>query len=450
MTNTKRLALAFAASAIAITSAQAGGFSRGNANLDGLYASEYHDQPVIGSAGVTFVSPGRSYSEVNGVLATGAVTGFNPTTGAPNIDAATVSFSQGSTDFAEDFGVYFASVGVRFHDRVNCVGSFSEPYGANSEYEGPIEYFLQSQSIDTYELGATCSVGFDLGRGRAYAIGGVFYESLEYSQARDFRALDDDVTLPILQPGAQALGATDVSRINVTGEALGYRIGAAYEIPEIALRASLIYRSETDYDDISGSFSNTPFAGIFAGRAAAAARAGNSALAVQQRGFAVAAGTSQSSTATAEATLPQQLELSLRSGVAPGTLVFGSIRWTDWSVIERIDLNDQFSGEAFTEFEGFFDDGWTVTLGVGRAFTEDLAGSLAVTWDEGVGTGFDTFTDTYTLAGGLAYDLNEVANIRGGGALVYFTEGEKTQGDFTAESPGEFGFALSAGLNVKF
>ena len=453
----KRAALALAATAALTATAQAGGFSRGSANLDGLYSSSFVNEPVITSLGVTFVSPGRSYDTITGAVGTALI---NPATGAP-VGATLVPFSQTDVTFGEDFAVPFASVGLRFGDMAQCVGSYSQPYGADSTYSGEVRYYIQSQSIDSTELGATCSVGFGVGRGRAYAIGGLFHETLEYNQARDFRALDALIPSPAAQlaggatsitarPGADTLGATDVSRISVDGTTYGYRIGAAYEIPEIALKASLIYRSETEYDDIAGTFTGTPFAGIFRGRAAAAARAGDLALAGQLAGFAAAAGTAQTSTATAQATLPRQLELNVQSGVAPGTLVFGSVKWTDWSVIEQIDLVDQFSGVGFTSFEGFFEDGYTVTLGVGRAFNEDLAGSLSVTWDKGVGTGFDTFTDTYTLAGGVAYDLNEVANVRAGGAVIYFTDGAKTQGDFLATSPDEFGYALSTSLNVKF
>ena len=441
MTNTKRLALALAASAIAITSAQAGGFSRGNANLDGLYASEDGNEPVTAYAGVTFVSPGRSYENIE-------------------VDIVGTNVQQdGDIEFAEDFSVPFASVGLKFNDQARCVGSYSVPYGGDSEYEGPVTFQIASQEIETFELGATCSYGVQVGRGMAYAIGGVFYENLEYRQSRDFTQ-SAQFNAPAGTQFAAALApfgldrffdgpVTGNSSIDVSSEDVGFRVGAAYEIPEIALRASLIYRSETNHD-VDGSFSNTPLSRIFQLRAAQAALAGDLVTAGEQGAFAGASAGQFDSTATGSATLPQQLELNLRSGVAAGTLVFGSVRWTDWSVVQQIDLNDGFSNSPFTDFKGFFDDGWTVTLGVGRAFTEDLAGSLAVTWDEGVGTGFDTFTDTYTLAGGLAYDLNEVANIRGGGALVYFTEGEKTQGDFTAESPSEFGFALSAGLNIKF
>ena len=460
----KRASLALAATAALTAAAQAGGFSRGSANLDGLYASEYGTDPIVSSLGATFVSPGRSYDRVEGVKIEN---------GAP------VAFSQGSVEFGDDFVVPFASLGVQLSDQARCVGSYSQPYGGDSSYEGDITFFVKSQTIDTFELGATCSYGFDVGRGTAYAIGGVFYESLEYSQSRTFE-------------GAFA-GVTGDAAIDVSGEEIGFRLGAAYEVPEIALRASLIYRSETDHG-VKGTYSNVPFTELTALdltaqnatpeaiRALAptlvpevlAANPGVTDPAVIQQlavGAAIqqirdqagvaafqAFGGQTNAVATANATLPRSLELNVRSGVAAGTLVFGSIKWTDWSSIQQIDLFEGINGTAFTNFKGFFRDGYTATLGVGRAFNDDLAGSIAVTYDRGVGTGFAVFTDTYSVSSGVSYDINEVATLRAGGALLYFTEGENVlEGPsttnvtgYTAFAPNEFGYALSASLGFKF
>ena len=460
--NVKAMAAGLLASTAMVVSAEAGGFSRGSADLDGLYASEYANEPVISSFGVTFVSPGRSYESVEGVRIVG---------GAPT------AFSQGSVEYGDDFGVPFASVGLALSNDARCVGSYSQPYGADSTYEGDITFFIKSQTIDSYELGATCSYSFDVGRGTAYAIGGLFYERLEYEQARSF---------------TEAFGLAGDSRISVSGREAGFRLGAAYEIPEIALRASLIYRSETDHD-FEGRFENTPFTtltaatltaqNVTAENVAALAPAlipgilaANPGLTVEQaaglaaqevvatlRGQAQIAafqafGNNLSARATANATLPQQLELNVRSGIAAGTLAFGSLKWTDWSSIQQIDLFEGINGTAFTNFKGFFRDGYTATVGIGRAFNDDLAGSVAFTYDRGVGTGFAVFTDTYTVSAGVSYDINEIATFQGGGAVLYFTEGVNSREGpgidgptgYTAVAPDEFGYALSGSIDIKF
>lgn len=401
----KSAATVFAASAALMSVAHAGGFNRGSANLDGLFSD------TLGVySGVTFVAPGRSYSSVTGVRVVG---------GAP------AGFAQGPVEFGDSFAVPYASAGGQIVDNVACVGSYSQPYGADSTYSGAITYHIASQSLATSELGLTCSYRHEIGKGRLSFIGGVFNESIEYKQARNFNL---------------AFGTVGDSTINVTSDAWGYRVGLAYEIPEIALKASLMYRSQTDHS-ASGSYGNTPFAILATAAGAPAA-------------LIAAYGAQTSTTATASASLPQSVELAVQSGIAPGWLAFGNIKWTDWSVLQSITLTEGIAGQPFSTSRFFFKDGWTVTGGVAHRFNDKVAGSASLTWDRGVSTGWDTLTDTWTVASGLAFDVNENVQLRAGGAAIYFSSGTKSKTasavDYTAASPGEWGYALSASASIKF
>lgn len=148
------------------------------------------------------------------------------------------------------------------------------------------------------------------------------------------------------------------------------------------------------------------------------------------------------------------LDLTVQSGIAEGWLAFGSIKWTDWSVLEDIQVVEGIAGQGFSTTRFFFEDGWTVTGGLGHRFNPSLSGSMSLTWDKGVSTGWDTLTDTWTIAGGLAYDVSSNLQIRGGGAAIYFTEGTKSQVasliDYTATSPAEWGYAFSLSAAAKF
>jgi long-chain fatty acid transport protein len=404
--------VAVAATGVAMVSAaQAGGYNRGSANLDGLYS----DSLGIYS-GVTYVAPSRSYSSVTGVRVLGGVA---------------AAFAQGPVEFGESFAVPYASAGGQIIDNVACVGSYSQPYGADSSYTGAITYHIASQSLASRELGLTCSYRHEMGKGRVSFIGGVFNEYIEYKQARNFLL---------------AFGTVGDSRINVTSDTWGYRLGMAYEIPEIAFKASLIYRSQTDHT-ATGNYTNTPFAIL-------AAAANASAPGTYSGAELAAYGANMSATATTSASLPQSVELSLQSGVAPGWLVFGSVKWTDWSVLGRIDLVEGINSRQFSTSRFFFKDGWTVTGGAAHRFNEKVAASASLTWDRGVSTGWDTLTDTWTVAGGVAFDVTDKIQLRGGGAAIYFSSGNKSQTasavDYTAVSPSEWGYALSASASIKF
>lgn len=402
----KSIVAGLAASVALTSSAMAGGFNRGSANLDGLFS----DSLGVYS-GVTYVAPGRSYSSVTGVRVVG---------GAP------AGLAQGNVEFGDSFAVPYASAGGEIFKSVACVGSYSQPYGADSSYTGAITYHIASQSLATRELGLTCSYRYDLGKGRLSFIGGVFNEHIEYNQARNFNL---------------AFGNVGDSRINVTSDTWGYRLGFAYEIPEIAFKASLMYRSQTDHD-ATGMYTNTPFATL--------AVAGGTPPAIAGGLY----GANTSASATTSASLPQSVELAVQSGVAPGWLAFGSVKWTDWSILQSITLVEGLAGQPFSTSRFFFKDGWTVTAGVAHRFNEQLAASASVTWDRGVTSGWDTLTDQWTIAGGVAYDVNENVQFRAGGAAIHFASGTKSQTasavDYTASSPGEWGYALSASAAIKF
>lgn len=385
--------------------ALAGGYNRGSANLDGLYSDK------IGAyAGITYVAPGRSYSSVSGLTVVG---------GAPR------PLAQGSVEFGESYAVPYASVGGQLIDNVACVASYAQPYGADSSYTGAITYHIAQQSLASDELGLTCSYRMDAGKGRFSFIGGVFNESIEYKQARNFTT---------------AFGVVGDSRIRVTSDAWGFRVGAAFEIPEIAFKAQLMYRSQTNHN-ATGNYFNTPFRTLAAASGAPAA-------------LLAAYGTNMNATASTSASLPQNIELAVQSGIAPGWLAFGSVKWTDWSVLEQISLVEGIARQPFSTSRFFFKDGWTVTAGIGHKFTDNISGSASITWDRGVSTGWDTLTDVWSFAGGAAIDLNENFQLRAGGALLHLASGQKTKTsgpvDYTAVSPSEWGYALSASASLKF
>lgn len=385
--------------------ALAGGYNRGSANLDGLYSDK------LGAyAGVTYVAPGRSYSSVTGVRVVGGAAG---------------AFAQGSVEFGESYAVPYASFGGQVIDNVACVASYAQPYGADSSYTGAITYHIAQQSLASDELGLTCSYRMDAGKGRFSFIGGVFNESIEYRQARNFNL---------------AFGTVGDSTIRVTSDAWGFRVGAAFEIPEIAFKAQLLYRSQTNHN-ATGNYFNTPFRTLALASGAPAA-------------LLAAYGTNTTTTATTSASLPQNIELAVQSGIAPGWLAFGSVKWTDWSVLEQISLVEGIANQPFSTTRFFFKDGWTVTAGVGHRFTDNISGSASITWDRGVSTGWDTLTDVWTFAGGAAIDINENFQIRAGGALLHLTGGTKSRTssliDYTAVSPSEWGYAGSVSASLKF
>ncbi len=384
----KTTALGLIAACAFVGGAQAGGFSRGEADTDILY----EDGEVAARGGYVYVMPQRGYDTISGA-------------------------STDDADFTQNYSVPSFAAKFRASDNFSCALTYTQPFGAKSEYgadaqladiladisAGRTTNAVKTSQFTTDEYGGTCAVNFDAGPGDVYILGGVFSQSFDYTESKTLGTLhlEDDA-------------------------AFGYRFGAAYEIKEYALRAELMYRSQVDHD-ASGDFTT----------------------AVPLGGGAIPAGTKFSSVGTGS--LPQSLELNLQSGIAPGWLAFGSVKWTDWSVLQT--LNYDITGLLPNQTKDFFwRDGWTIMGGVGHTFTDKVSGAVTLTWDRGVGTGADIITDTWTLGAGTQIKAGPGV-IRLGAAATYLTEGSQSTddgADFDATVGGDWAYAVSASYKISF
>ncbi|MBA4798611.1 MAG: outer membrane protein transport protein [Rhizobiales bacterium] len=387
----KTTALGLIAACAFVGGAQAGGFSRGEADTDILY----EDGTIAGRGGWVYVMPDRSFATISGT--------------ASDDDA-----------YSENYGIPSFAGKFRVSDNFSCAITYTQPFGADSTYGedaqaadkaadlaagSPIGNAVESSRFTTDELGGTCAVNFDAGPGDLYFIGGVFSQSFNYTESK-------------------TLGTLDLE----DSSAFGYRLGAAYEIKEYALRAEIMYRSQVDHE-ASGTFTNDDSAAVAAF-------------------YGIPIGSSVSASGTGS--LPQSLELNLQSGIAPGWLAFGSIKWTDWSVLQTLNYTITNIGDQEKNF--FWRDGWTVTGGVGHQFNEKISGALSLTWDRGVGTGADIFSDTWTLGAG-AQIKHGPGVLRIGAAASYLTSGEQSTADgadFNATADGDWAYALSANYRISF
>ncbi len=132
---------------------------------------------------------------------------------------------------------------------------------------------------------------------------------------------------------------------SVTGDAgteLGYVLGVAYERPDIALRVSLTYSSAIEH-----SWTATETVGL------------------------------TTFPSTFETTIPESWHLEFQTGIAEDTLLFGSVRWVEWTDFQiNPPIYDGLPGTP-DPLVVFRDDRTTYMLGVGRRFNESWAGSVA-------------------------------------------------------------------------
>lgn len=355
--------------AVSTMGAHAGGFSRGTADTDILYEPGNFSMRT----GVTIVSPRRAFTQ--------------------NEDAALV----GRT-YTERYVVPSFAAKMNIFEQLACAGTYVRAYGGNVDYTGRTTAGKLVEDFSVDEFGLTCAVDFSVGPGNLYFLGGVFQEKFQY----------DRTELALVAPSVVVPAALELS-----GRDEGYRLGVGYDIPEIALRGQLIYRSGTSYG-------------------------ADGALSVTGVGTVDAVGVGS---------LPQSVELKLQSGIAPGWLAFANVKWTDWSVLDQLTVNSLL---GTTTNDYFWRDGWTVTGGVGHAFNEQISGLASLTWDRGVGTGFDLQSDTWTLALGGSFRDQWGGELRGGVGLSYLTAASAPFDDELPAVGNDWSTALSLGYKVTW
>ena len=207
----------------------------------------------------------------------------------------------------------------------------------------------------------------------------------------------------------------------------GYLAGIAFQIPEIALKASLTYRSEIDYKvDVKEQMPQPNSVFIESG------------VPEFSRDYVYTSGKT-------EITTPQSVNLDFQSGIMENTLAFVNVRWVDWSKfsIRPHKFGQLASGltQAVAGTPRGFDliaydkDQISATFGVARKLNDKFALSLLGGWDSGAGNPTSTLapTEGYWSAGlGGQYSPTPATFIQAGARYFWM-------GDAQAQSASWFG-----------
>ena len=388
----------------AMSSAHAGGLERGGYDIDLLF----DPAPFATEAESTYVMPDRKYKNALGP-------------GGANIGLG--STAKG----AEDYWVPRIGAKAQIVPGVDCMVDYSQPWGAHTApgmWNGAFSNI--ETDIKSNNYAGTCSYKVDAGKGQLRFIGGVFYQDISGFK-ESLVNVAPDLT----------------GRVDLKASGWGWRAGLAYEIPEIALRASLVYNSKVKLDNISGTLDLTSIG----------------------RGITPIYGSTQD--------MPDSVEFKLQSGIAPGWLAFGSIKWVNWSLLQSIPIcavgtpaaacftgNTASGSEQATSLDLMYRDGWTVTGGIGHKFNDQWSAAGQLSWDRGTSHGYGAQSDTWTLGGGVAYTPRPNIELRLAGAIGVLTSGHSGtlagENGYIAGQDASYDFgndlitALSGALKVTF
>ena len=209
---------------------------------------------------------------------------------------------------------------------------------------------------------------------------------------------------------------------------VGWLAGAAYQIPEIALKASVTYRSEIAHE--------------------ATTHENVSALPALSALGLISSATASSIAGTQEKTkitTPQSVNLDFQSGIMKDTVAFANVRWVNWKnfaiqpyqfgaiskIVGQLPSVAQPNGFNLLKYS---DDQWSANVGVGRKLTDQWAGNVSVGWDSGAGNPITALgpTEGYWNVGiGAQFSPTPQTFIAGG--VKYFWLGD-AQGQIASQS----------------
>ena len=336
-------------------------------------------------------------------------------------------------DMAGDYFFPSAALKLQVNDNFSFGLIYDQPFGADATYKGqnnfvasPNDSILTGLPLVTGLLGANAPTGSTSVEVDTQNLSMIFgfqpNENINLYAGPAYQSIKGNVKLR-----GQAYSVFNGYDANISEDyAWGWLAGAAYQIPEIALKASITYRSEIDHkfraDENIGLAAAAP---ILAGSGAVP-----TPLIPALTGFAAA----NNAEGTTKITTPQSVNVDLQTGIMADTVAFANLRWVDWSNFSiqpyKFGVASQAVGGIVNRPNGFnlveySDDQISATVGVGRKLNEQWAGNVSVGWDSGAGNPVSTLgpTEGYWNVGlGVQFSPTPSTFIAGG--VKYFWLGD--------------------------
>ncbi|PTW51862.1 MULTISPECIES: hypothetical protein [Rhodovulum] len=319
----------------------------------------------------------------------------------PDVSGSSDVTGLGSGDMLPGFSGYSLAFKQDLGDSMAVALILDEPIGADVSYGSTNTYpvgsplsTLDGAQADINSTGLTALLRYEL-PSNVNLIGGV-------------RAIRTSGTVGL--PGIGAYSMTSSTETD-----FGYILGVAWEKPEIAARVALTYSSAIDH-----AFDTVETAGAF------------------------------SISNELDVTIPQSLTLEFQSGIAKDTLVFGSIRWVDWTAFDI--TPDLYTGSVVPggSLVDYDHDVTTYNLGLGRKFNDNWSGAILFGYEkhEGSYTGNLGPTDGFRSIGLAATYTTGKVKVTGGVRYVDIGNAKTEFGPTTTTFKDNHG--IGVGLRVGY
>ena len=312
------------------------------------------------------------------------------------------------SDMAGDY--YFPTAAIKVQPTKNFSFGllYDQPFGADAAYSANDP--LVAAGTGLFHLNGENTEVEVTTQNLSFVVGYQPVESINIYGGAVYQTVKGDVQLR----GAAHGSANGLGKYNATmkeDSAIGWLAGFAYQIPEIALKASVTYRSEIEHEASTREFGQSNIMELVTSNPANAIFDENT---------------------TTNITTPQSVNLDFQTGIMADTVAFANVRWVNWKDFSiRPEKFDQIGrtlgavGQTPDNPNGFdlvsyTDDQISATVGVGRKLSEKWAGNVSVGYDTGAGNPVSTLGPTegywnvglglqfspapnYFIAGGVKY-----------------------------------------------
>ena len=309
---------------------------------------------------------------------------------SPDVSGSVGGGALSSGDMSSSYNSWSLGYKMDMGESLDFALIIDQPIGADVAYPGtfapPTSYPLAGTTAELSSSAITALMRYKF-QNNVSVYGGLRYQTVH-----------GEVSIPLV--GGYTLDTNHDSE-------LGYVLGFAWEKPEIAARVALTYNSAITHTlDSSETTLMGPLESSF------------------------------------DTEVPQSLNLEFQTGIAKDTLLFGSIRWVDWSAF-RI-APDAYAGatmgQALVEYSS---DRVTYNLGIGRRFNETWSAAVTLGYQpsDGEPTGNLGPTDGFRSIGLAATYTRDNLKITGGIRYV-------DMGDATTDPPVGAAFTDNSGIGV--
>lgn len=374
-----------------------------------------------GQSMAAFLQPGNYFEAGISVLdpsVSGKVrNGYSPSAAPPSaIGLQNTNLS----DMGDDYYFPSAALKLQVTDHFSFGLLYDQPFGADATYSLSDTVSAAAGGVGLFHNGTETTEVEVKSQSISMIFGYQPTENFNFYAGPVYQTIEGDVQLRGLAYGGNSNFGGYNASIKETGD-VGWLAGAAYQIPEIALKASVTYRSEIDHKT---TVNESSIAGLG-----------------QNVGTVINMNNGLGQT---EITTPQSVNLDFQTGIMANTVAFANVRWVNWKDFSirpyAFGVASEVAGPSVGKPNGFdlvayTDDQWSANIGVGRKLNDKWAGNVSVGWDSGAGDPVTTLgpTEGYWNVG-LGVQYSPAANYFIAGGVKYFM-----LGDAKAQSGAQFG-----------